>query len=179
MTKKDFFRIVLRILGLYFLAMIVFNYVPSLVVFFQSVPVISLILAVVVVSLFAYIFILLIFKPDPIIHVLKLDKGFDNDALMVKRIEFVNLLKIAIIVVGLFLIIWHLPTFLTHLIFLFKLLIKNQNEIKHQMENTILTDYVSWGIKILSLIIGYLMITNYSAIARFLIKKDSEKQIDK
>ena len=69
MTKKDFFRIVLRILGLYFLAMVVFNYLPSIVVFFHSLPLLSLILAIVVVSLFAYIFLLLIFKPDPIIRI--------------------------------------------------------------------------------------------------------------
>ncbi len=174
MTKKDFFRIVLKLLGLYFLAMIIFNYLPSIAIFFQSMPAFSLILAIVVVFLFAYIFLLLIFRPDPIIRALKLDKGFDDDAFSVKRIEFINVLKIAIITVGLYLIILHLPTVLTHLVFLLKLLIKKQNEVQNQMENTILTDYVAWGIKVLSLIIGYLMITNYSAIARFLIKKDSK-----
>ena len=177
MTKKDFFRIVLRILGLYFLAMVVFNYLPSIVVFFHSLPVLSLILAIVVVSLFAYIFMLLIFKPDPIIKILKLDKGFDDDVLSVRHIEFVNLLKIAIIATGLFLIISHLPTFLTHLLFLLKLVVKNRSEITDQVESTLLTDYLSWGIKILSLMVGYLMITNYSAIARFIIKKDSEKTV--
>lgn len=179
MTKKDFFRIVLRILGLYFLAMVVFNYLPSIVVFFHSLPFLSLILAIVVVSLFAYIFLLLILKPDPVIRIFKLDKGFDDDALSAKRIEFVNLLKIAIIATGLFLIISHLPTFLTHLLFLLKLVVKNRNEITDHVESALLTDYISWGIKILSLIVGYLMITNYSAIARFIIKKDSEKQSDK
>lgn len=177
MTKKDFFRTVLKILGLYFLAMVVFNYLPNIVAFFHSLPVLSLILAIVVISLFACIFLLLIFKPDPIIRILKLDKGFDDDALSTKRIEFVNLLKIAIIAIGLFLIISYLPTFLTHLLFLLKLVVKNRNEITDQVDNALLTNYVAWGIKILSLIVGYLMITNYSTIARFIINKDSKKKI--
>ncbi|MGI6048688.1 MAG: hypothetical protein ACOYEG_11925 [Petrimonas sp.] len=179
MTKKDLLRIILKITGLYFLITIVFFQIPSFLVFIKTIPVISLLVAFVVLLIIAAIFTALIFKPDFVINLLKLDKGFDDDVFITPRVSLSNLIKISIIIIGLFLIVKHLPQFITHLFFLFKLLVKNQNGISGMAENQILTDYVSWGIKILSLIIGYLMITNYSAIARFILKKDSEKQSDK
>lgn len=178
MTKKDLLRIILKIAGLYFLITIVFYQIPSFLVFIKTIPVISLAVAFLVLLLFAAIFAALIFNPDFIINLLKLDKGFDDDAFSASHISLSNLIKFALITLGLFLIIKELPQFITHLFFLFKLLVKNQNGISGAIENSMLTDYVSWGIKILSLVIGYLMITNYSSITLFLIKKDIEKQTD-
>lgn len=179
MTKKDLLRIILKIAGLYFLVTIVFYQIPSFLVFIKTVPVISLAVAFLVLLIFAAIFTALIFKPDFVIKLLKLEKGFDDNKFSAPHISLSNLIKFSIITLGLFLIIKELPQFITHLFFLFKLLVKNQNGISGAIENSMLTDYVSWGIKILSLVIGYLMITNYSSIAHFLIKKDSEKQLDK
>lgn len=179
MTKKDFFKIVLRILGLYFLGIVILNNLPNLLILFHASPILSLVLALVVISLYAYIFSLLIFKPDSIIRILKLDQGFDDDAFSAKRIELINVLKVAVITTGLFIIVMHLPTFLTHFLFLFKLVVKNRSGMMDQAEKWLLTDYLGWGIKILNLIIGYLMITNYSAIAQFILKKESVNQSNK
>jgi cellulose synthase/poly-beta-1,6-N-acetylglucosamine synthase-like glycosyltransferase len=93
MATKDLFRIVLRSFGLYFLATVIFNYLPSIMVLFNTMPLLSLILSVVVLLLFASIFVQLIFKPDPIISLLKLDKGFDNELLSVKEFKLINLLN--------------------------------------------------------------------------------------
>lgn len=174
MTKKDLFRIILKIAGLYFLVTIVFYQIPSFLVFIKTVPVISLVVAFAVLLIIAAIFSALIFKPDLIINLLKLDKGFDGDNITLQPISFPNLIKLSVIVIGLSLIVKQLPEFITHVFFLFKLLVKNQNGISGMVENQILTDYVAWAIKIITLITGFLMITNYSAIARFVIKKDSE-----
>lgn len=174
MTKKDLFRIILKIAGLYFLVVTLFQALPGLSIFFANTPWHSIVLFVVVIIIFALLFVVLIFKPDAVIKSLKLDRGFDDDVVMLKRIDFSDLLKVAIFAIGLSLIVKQLPLFITHAIFLFKLLVKNQNDISSQLQSSVLTDYVSWGVKIISLIIGYFMIKNYASIARYLMKKTGE-----
>lgn len=174
MTKKDLFRIILKIAGLYFLVVTLFQALPGLSIFFGNAPWHSIVLFVVVIIIFALLFAVLIFKPDAVIKSLKLDRGFDDDVVMLKRIDFSDLLKVAIFAIGLSLIVKQLPLFITHAIFLFKLLVKNQNDISSQLQSSVLTDYVSWGVKIISLIIGYFMITNYASIVRYLMKKTGE-----
>ena len=179
MTKKDLLRIILKIAGLYFLITVVFFQIPSFLVFIKTVPVISLLVAFLVFAVFAAVFTVLIFKPDLAINSLKLDKGFDDDAFSAAHASLPDLIKLSVIVIGLFLIVKELPQFITHLFFLFKLLVKNKTGMSDAIEHSVLTDYASWGIKTLSLIAGYLMITNYSAVARFMINKDFEKKSDK
>lgn len=179
MTKKDLFRIILKIAGLYFIVVVLFQTLPAFFIFFntsgpelwQSIALLSIILL-----LLTIIFVTLIFKPDGFINALKLDKGFDDDKVSFRRVDFSDLLKIAIFAIGLSLIVRHLPIFITHVFFLFKLLMKNQNDFTSQFHSEILTDYVSWAVKIISLIIGYLMITNYASIANYLIKKEPKEQ---
>lgn len=176
MTLTDFLRIILKITGIYFLVIVISNTLPSLLIFMNNMPWVSILLSVLVITFFVAIFLSLVFKPDFYIKSLKLDKGFDNNILSIKSIEFKNLIKLAIITIGIFLIIKQLPIVITHLIFLLKLFIKNKNDFSSQIEYSVLTDYLGWGIKIISFIIGYLMITNNSAIAEFIIRKDSQKQ---
>lgn len=175
MTKTDLFRVILKISGIYFLATVVFNTLPNLFMFFQNTPVLSYLLAMVVMLILAMIFLSLIFKPDIYIRLLKLDKGFDEEISNAKDYQFRDLLQTAVVVIGLWLIVKHLPAFITNLIFLFKLLVKNRMDISGQMENMILRDYIGWGSKIASLINGLLMVTNYRVIVSYLIKINPPK----
>lgn len=177
MTKKDLFRIILKIAGLYFIVITVFQALPTIFVFFSGTPWLSILLFVAILLVVTAIFLALIFNPDRFINVLKLDKGFDDDKVSFRRVDFSDLLKIAIFAIGLSLIVRYLPIFITHVFFLFKLLMKNQNDFTSQFHSEILTDYVSWALKIISLIIGYLMITNYASIANFLLKKELKEKI--
>lgn len=118
MTKKDLLRIILKITGLYFLITVVFFQIPSFLVFIKTVPVISLLVAFSVFAVFAAVFTVLIFKPDLAINSLKLDKGFDDDAFPAAHTSLPDLIKLSVIVIGLFLIVKELPQFITHLFFL-------------------------------------------------------------
>lgn len=176
MTKTDLFRIILKVAGIYFLVTVIFNTLPGLLIFMNNTPLLNAVLTIIVILIFAAIFLSLIFNPDFYIKALKLNKGFDDDALRVTHIEFKNVLKIAIVVIGLALFIRHSPSFIINLVFLFKLLLKNQTDFSSQIEDGVLKNYYDWGVKIISLVVGYLMITNYSSIANFIIKKNSKNQ---
>jgi len=84
MTKRDFFRIIIKLFGLYALILTVFIYIPTNIsyVTFQFEPIVLLWIFG-AAALTALIYILLIRKTDLIIDFLKIDKGFDDD-----RIEF-------------------------------------------------------------------------------------------
>jgi len=148
MTKRDFFRIIIKLFGLYSLILAVFSYIPSNIgyVTFEFEPIILLWIfgATAFVIL---IYILLILKTDRIIDLLKIDKGFDDE-----RIEFGNfnnekIFKFALIVIGGFLIIDYLPNFLqyTYLAFKSQVSTKGLNYIE-EFGFGKPTDYFNWTI---------------------------------
>lgn len=175
MTKKDLFRILSKVMGIYFLVNLMVNTLPVMSIFFNSPGGLNTLSFFAVVLFLFFLFLMLIFKPDFFIGILKLEKGFDDDALMVTHIAFSTLLKIAIIFIGLSLMVKKLPVFVTHLLFLPQLFFKSRTGISDEISNSILTNYTDWGIKMITIAIGYLMATNYSAIADFIVKKDSKQ----
>lgn len=166
MTKKDLFRIIIKIAGLYFLVTIVLFQLPSLLVFFRSSQFADTAFAIVLLVLFALVFVLLIFKPDRVINWLKLDKNFDNDTFSVQTIDFSQLLKLSILIIGIFLIIKYLPRLLV-ILFLFLQSVIGNNSM---LENSFMMDYLSLGSSIVSLVIGYFMVTKHQSIANWIQK---------
>ncbi len=176
MTKKDLFRVTLKIAGLYFIVKVLFSSLPSLVVWGtaggSSIGGLLMILAGVLI--FVLIFGWLIFKPDTIIKLLKLDKNFDDDVVMIKRPSFSNMLEWGVILIALSLLLRYLPQFIVNLLFAFKLFVIDYGkDISNHLQYPMLTDYVDWGVKIISLVIACLMITNSKKITEYIIKKNS------
>ncbi len=166
MTKKDLFRIIIKIAGLYFLVTIVLFQLPSLLAFFRSSQFADTALAIALLAVFALVFVLLIFKPDRVINWLKLDKNFDNDTFSVQTIDFSQLLKLSILIIGIFLIIKYLPRLLV-ILFLFLQSVIGNNSM---LENSFMMDYLSLGSSIVSLVIGYFMVTKHQSIANWIQK---------
>ena len=178
MTKKDLFRIVFKLAGLYFIITALFNTLPSLTLFINNIQIqpLSLLLFAIVIILFGLFFAMLIFKPDVIINLLKLDKNFDNDFVTMNQPNFSNILQIGIIILGVFVIIKQLPSLITNLIFSFKLfVIDSGNDLTSQLQYAALTDYVKWGTQTTALLLAFLMIINSKAITRYIIKKNTQK----
>ena len=174
MTKRDFFRIIIKLFGLYALILTVFTYIPSNLsyVTFQFEPIILLWIFG-AAALTGLIYILLIRKTDLIINFLKIDKGFDDD-----RIEFGNfnsqqIMKLALIIIGGFLIIDYLPDFLQYTYLAFKKEVSpsglNQLE-KFSFGKT--KDYFDWVISGMNLIVGYVLLTNYDRITKWIDGKE-------
>ena len=57
-------------------------------------------------------FLILIFKADSIINGLRLDKGFDDDQVRFESINDMTIIKLAIILIGCFLIVDYFPVFM-------------------------------------------------------------------
>ncbi|MCR9154806.1 MAG: hypothetical protein NXI09_11900 [Bacteroidetes bacterium] len=164
MTKRDFFILLLKIFGLYSLIASLFSALPGQLSFLiQSLDPISLIIMTVSIVIVLGLFALLIFKADKVVNLLKLDRGFDEERIELGKIDSDQIIKIGTFVIGGFLLLDHLPTFLSQTIFAFK---ASQIGLDHNDQ-----DKTIWLANGVNIIIGYLLLTNYDFVAKGLKTK--------
>jgi hypothetical protein len=173
MTKKDFFRIIIKLFGLYWLVTTLFTtfpgYISMIMMNITAMQIIEVSIYVVIIILF---FIFLVYKSDLVISCLKLDKGFDEDKIEFQNFGTDNILKLGLIIIGGILIISNIPNFLTQSFFAFKLYVVNSSDVVTLGQQS----YYRWAINFLNLLVGYLMLTNYPALSKFLVKITQKKE---
>jgi hypothetical protein len=113
------------------------------------------------------LFFFLIRKPDVILRILKLDKGFDEERIQFENLNAKNIIKLSSIVIGGLLIIDNIPTFFSYTLFAFK------SSVGHP-ENYSLKDNIYWATSFLKLVLGYLLITNNEFVSRLFKEKSAE-----
>lgn len=175
MTKTDFFRLIIKVFGLYSLIVFAFSSIPKNISFvfayadFAGIAWLILTLAVVI-----FLFAFLIYKSDSLIFWLKLDKGFDEERIELHNFNDLNILKLAVIIIGGITFLNSLPAFLSWTLMAFKASNGNDMINGNRIVFGSLRDYINWGTSFLNLIIGYLLVTNVNAISRFLSRKNKE-----
>ncbi len=176
MTKKDFFRVIIKLMGLYFIISIVFSTLPSNIIFgLQSIPdvdIVSILWIVGVTVITIGIFVFLLYKTDKLIQWLKLDKGFDEDRIIFQNFSTQNILKLAIVIIGGLLVINNIPIFLSYLFFAFKSEFGSDYN-SHFYKFGSMNDYVKLITSFLSIIIGYLLLRYFNRISRLLNSKEN------
>jgi len=167
MTKKDFFRIILKLFGLYWLVSSLYATFPSwITMLIVDVDVMQIVEVFISFCIVLFIFIFLIYKTDIIISWLKLDAGFDENKVEFQNFNTENILKLGVIIIGGILIVNNIPNFLTQAFFAFKLQVMNNNDVVTLGQQS----YYRWTINFLNILVGYLMLTNYPALSTFLLK---------
>jgi membrane-anchored glycerophosphoryl diester phosphodiesterase (GDPDase) len=171
MTKRDFFRILIKIFGLYLLILVLFSAIASnisLLVYQIDTSFFLAVLAVLASILISVgLFLALIFKPDYIIDILKLDKGFDEEQINLGNLTSESIFKFSIIVIGGFLIIDNVPSLLFDIVNAFKLKATFTNIEGRNV------DYFQITVAVINIVIGFLFITNYKSITNFLTKTNN------
>ncbi len=173
MTKRDFFRILIKVFALYSIILTVFTWIPSNLIYtvydFELMP----ILAALGFTLLAFlIYYFLIKKTDEIIDFIKLDKGFDNPNIDFGNLGTDKILMLGIIFVGGLLLISNLADFIQYSFLAFKNNVQ-KGGLNIFLDNSFGTgnDYFNWAFSGINLIIGYLLLTNYDRVAKWLKKK--------
>lgn len=165
MTKRDFFILIIKLFGLYSIINSIFSVLPGSITFALSdsgIPGIIWIILVLVVVV--GLFVVLIFKSENIVNLLKLDNGFDDDRIELGKLKSSGIIKVAVFVIGGLLIIDNIPIFLSHTFFAFK------NDLNGIIGNGNSGFY--WAVSAIKIIIGFLLITNYKYIATIFKVKD-------
>lgn len=178
MTKRDFFRIIIKLFGLYSLILTVFSYIPTnisyVTIAFEPLTILWIFGATVFVVL-TYIFLIL--KTDKIIDLLKIDKGFDDERIELGNFNNESIFKFALLFIGGLLIVDYVPNFLqyTYLAFKSEVSPRGLNFLEDMAYGQPL-DYFNWVIAGINIILGIILVTNYDSIAKWLTRK--EKTVD-
>ena len=170
MTKRDFFRILIKVFGLYSLILTVFYFFPANIsyVTFEIRP-INFLWVFIAVLIPILIYILLIRKADVIIDALKIDKGFDSENIELGNFNSEKLIYLALIIIGAFLIIDNLSIFLQYTYLAFKKEVTARGlNFMEEMNFGDSIDYFNWAFSGMNIILGYIILTNYVRITKWL-----------
>lgn len=172
MTKKDFFRIVIRLFALYLLLLTIFNFIPTMVSYLRyelEIWPILIILGSVILMILLFLFLLR--KTDNVIDVLKLDKGFDDKLIEFGNLNSLEIVKIVLIFIGGFMILDHLPEFLNFCYLGFKKEISATGLSPLEAPGLDeFWDYFRGFNSMANILIGYLILSNLGKLAGFLVK---------
>lgn len=168
MTKKDFFRIIIKLAGIYWLVTTMYSQLPYLFsAIFNNSDYRLLPYSIGFFLICFAIFILLVFYTDKIIGWLKLDRGFDEERIEFSNFNMGNIVKLALIIVGCMLIVNFIPTFIVQTYYYIKIHIST--DLADSFGYTSQNGY-QWTLSFLSLILGYILLTNYPALSKFILK---------
>ncbi len=100
MTKRDFFRVLIKSIGLFFLISIVLTNFPLIMTLFVSSFEWQMFLRFSGgIGFLLLIYVFLLVKTDRIIEVLRLDKGFDDSSFNLGNLTKLSLVQLAILIV--------------------------------------------------------------------------------
>ncbi|ATL42425.1 hypothetical protein OZ664_03515 [Elizabethkingia sp. HX WHF] len=126
MTYKDFFRVLIKIVGLYFFIQTLFSFLPSQIsiAFLNSDSLETagamLYTTLIIVICFGILYFL-IKNPDKIIDLFKLDKNFDNNSINIQNLNSKNLITIGLFIIGGYLVISNITRFIASAYYKMKL----------------------------------------------------------
>ena len=121
MTKKDFFRLLIKIFTLYSVIISIFTLFPQIVLLNQMLDNVLLSFVVLGSILVVVLFLSIVIKfTDKIIAFLKLDSGFDDENIVIGNLNNIDIIKFAIIIIGGFMIVDNFPKLLMDILNEFK-----------------------------------------------------------
>ncbi|MDQ3110867.1 MAG: hypothetical protein M3R17_13320 [Bacteroidota bacterium] len=161
MLHKDFFRLILKLFGLYALVICLFTFLPGTITQLWGFGELTgLLLGLCILAIPVLLFLLLLFRHDIIIRWLRLDQGFDEERINFGDLSSANILKLGSIITGGFLIIDSIPLLLNDTLFIFKASLAGKQD--HDKI------YLSWGINFVKITLGYLLIRNHEFVSKLL-----------
>lgn len=161
MTNRDFFRLMIKLFGLYQFLLVVFTFLPTnLQLLFNNFFSISSFVSIALLTFFILgVYYLFIKNPDIIINFFKLDKGFDQYKITVANLSSDTILQIGVVLIGGFLIVDNVGFFISSFITYFKIsFMKESFESLQNFQNLVLHG--------INLILGFCLIIYRKQIAK-------------
>jgi hypothetical protein len=178
MTKKDFFRVLIKVFGLYSLIITLFQFLPLSINYLglemdSSTFIYFLIPSLFVVGLFLY----LIFGTDKIIGWLKLGSGFDSDEIKFGNLSPDRLVSIIVLTIGGVQVLDNIGLFLIQSFLGFKGLVQTNGLDGSIFKNSTQGfNWNDWFIALINLSIGVIVISNYQNISKWIQKTNNKNR---
>ncbi len=178
MSKRDLFIILIKLFGLYSLIFFLFSSLPSniLFVFTSSLEINTMDIIWSFISLLIVfgLFYFLVKKAEKVCDFLSLDKGFETKNINFSEIKTIDIIRLGILFIGGILFIENIPIFLSNIFVAFKLSIPKSYDNIQQGNPLNIKNYIDLIISFLNLLIGYLIISNFKKIGKFIDGKVKE-----
>lgn len=178
MTKRDFFRLVIKLFGLYTIIKSLLIVLPSSLTLlvktsYSSLGYIAWFIGI-ILGAFA-LFILLIYKADTVINWLKLDKGFDDNEMSIANMNIEKLLTLGLIIIGGLLFINNISSFFAQILSLIKTssMYKDPNNHMNFISNLGLITSLT------NTILGYFLVVYSSKFAKRIGKINNMSKTEK
>ena len=178
MSKKDFFRVMIKVFGLYSVIVTVFQLLPTVVSYIGYQEGFSTIFYFLIPTLFLVaLFLILIFRADKIIDWLKLERGFDTKDINLGNLSPKKLVSIIIILIGGWQILSNISFFLVHGFLGFKEMVQTKG-IEYSLfnSNAQMFNLNEWIISAINLTIGVVLISNYQNISKWIQKMNNKNK---
>lgn len=168
MTLRDFFRLLIKLIGIYYLIQLVIGFLPGQFSFLFSdleySSKISAFIYVLIISAVCFgVFYFLIKNPDKIINWLKLDNNYDNTEININNFNSKNIIILGLFIIGGFLIIENLTSVISYLYYDFKT--NNSNYPLPKSDNK-----MELFISSLNLILGFVLVIYRNNIGKYFEK---------
>ena len=176
MSTKDFFRILLKLFGLYILVSL-FSTLQGLAYMNPWVaegrpPVWTDYTSMLFIPTVLFsIFCLLVFYPDMIINNLKLERGMDTDHIPFEKMDQHTIVRLGLIIAGGVLILKSISPAISTGYYLLKASVPGALERDDFTGFDPFNYRIDFGTHLLNLIVGYLVITNSDRLSNFLLPK--------
>lgn len=161
MTKRDFFILWIKIFGLLSFVTSLFSAIPgNIALALMDFDRLSMFWISAAVAVVVGLFVILIFKADKVVQLLKLDKGFDEDRMDFGNLSGTDIMKIGTFIIGGLMILDNIPNFLSHTLFAFK------EDIAGEAYDS--KANFSWAVSAINIFLGYILVSNYAFVARLM-----------
>ena len=168
MPVRDFFRLIIKLFALYSLILALFQTFPyANSIMFQSAGIEYWVMIITIFVLLILLFLVLIYSTDGIVNKLDLDRGFENPNIEFGNLNDQTIIKLGCIIIGGFLIVDHVGTFLSNFYLLFR---------QEDMDELGRAPYVRFATSVINLVMGYLLLTRYDVVSKWLALRKNESQ---
>ena len=171
MTKRDFFIMIIKVFGLYWVVNLLFRLPSNFAYVIMDKPTPFTVFWLLLSTFFGIgLFVLLISNAGNIVRLLKLEKRFDDDRIEFGNLKASDIVKIGTFIIGGLLLLDSIPVFLKYLLVAF------DKEIASQVTESNIYNPLDKFYLIISsvkIVLGYLLLKNYDFMAnRFDNKTD-------
>jgi hypothetical protein len=161
MTKRDFFRVLIKLFGLFiFIEYLFIGIMTNFSFFYIDAEPIVVIASIVVVLVWVGLFLAIMFKTDSILDMLSLDKGFEDERIDLVEMNASGLMKIGLIVIGALLVINNLTPMLYHIFYAFKAEVNDYN-VQSQIDTPL-------SMLVMKVILGAILVLNNDRIVKLM-----------
>lgn len=169
MSKRDFFILAIKLIGLYLVLHTIFTFIPNSLLYMTAGSDMFILILIIATSLLSLVlWLMMVYYAGDILDFFKIDRGFEEERIEFSGMDAFDVMRIGIFVIGGLMLTSKIPDFIGQIVVTFRS--SNGGEPLHFTENFYL---VSYGIQVL---MGFFLITNYEMVAKLLFSREEKDE---